>query len=134
MLGIESAWATRSNSDMSKPRQLFVTQSRVLAGKVEEYFAKLMQSLETVSHSPLELAKLAKSRQAQHEERGLVDLDDETSWRNDLPDRFSLLDERHFPLFVTFDRVSSFQVYDDCPPFLIAIVLAESCASFSKPI
>src|ERR1700733_2214111 len=97
MLGIERAWATHSNSDMSKPRQLFVTQSRVLAGKVEEYFAKLMESLETASQSPRELVKLAKARQAQHEEKGLVDLDDETSWRNDLPDRFSLLDERHFP-------------------------------------
>jgi hypothetical protein len=134
MLGIERAWATHSNSDMPKPCQLFVTHSRVLAGKVEEYFTKLMESLETASHSPLELAKLAKARQAQHEEQGLVDLDDETSWRNDLPDRFSLLDERHFPLFVTFDRVSLFQVCDSCCPVLIAMVLPNSSASFSKPI
>ncbi|KIM81676.1 hypothetical protein PILCRDRAFT_88881 [Piloderma croceum F 1598] len=66
MLGIERVWATHSNSDIPKPSQLFVTQSQVLA--------------ETASHSPRELVKLLKARQAQHEEQGLVDLDDETSW------------------------------------------------------
>jgi hypothetical protein len=104
MLGIERAWAMHSSNDLAKPRQLFVTQSRVLAGKVEEYFSKLMESLATASYSPRELANLAKTKQA-HQEEGLVDLDDETNWRNDLPQRFSFLDERHFPLFITFDRV-----------------------------
>ena len=49
MLGIERAWESHRET-MPKPRQLFVTQSRVLAEKVEEYFAKLLESLATASH------------------------------------------------------------------------------------
>ncbi|KZP30397.1 hypothetical protein FIBSPDRAFT_1038357 [Athelia psychrophila] len=107
MLGIENASAMLGDKDSSKPRQLFVTQSRVLAGKVEEYFSKLMEALATASHTPKELARLAKKIQAHREEAGLVDLDDVVNWRNDLPDRFSGLEDRHFPLFITFDRLCS---------------------------
>lgn len=105
MLGIENASAMLSNTESPKPRQLFVTQSRVLAGKVEEYFAKLMEALATANHTPKELAKLAKKIQAHREEAGLVDYEDDVNWRNDLPDRFSRLHDQHFPLFITFDKV-----------------------------
>ena len=54
MLGIERAWVMHSGEDIPKPRQLFVTQSRVLAGKVEEYFLKLLDSLATASLTPRE--------------------------------------------------------------------------------
>ena len=54
MLAIEGAWAMQANG-MAKPRQLFVTQSRELVGRVEEYFSQLMESLLTASHSPKEL-------------------------------------------------------------------------------
>jgi hypothetical protein len=97
-----------NNHGMRKPRQLFVTQSRVLADKVEDYFAKLMESLVTASCSARELANLAKNRQTQRQEMGLVDADDVANWRHDLPERFSLLEERHFPLFITFDKVRCF--------------------------
>jgi hypothetical protein len=110
MLGIERAWALHGNNELPKPRQLFVTQSRVLAGKVEEYFSKLMESLATASYSPRELANLAKNKQVMREEEGLVDLDDEINWRNDLPERFSLLERKHFPLFITFDGVCYFDL------------------------
>jgi hypothetical protein len=103
MLRIERAWA--SSVDSPKPRQLFVTQSRVLAGKVEEYFSKLMESLVTAFHTPRELAKLAQTKHAQQEEKLLLDADDVMDWRNDLPERFSLLEDSHFPLFITFDKV-----------------------------
>lgn len=105
MLGIERAWVMHSGEDIPKPRQLFVTQSRVLAGKVEEYFLKLLESLATASLSPREIAKLAKEKHSHHEDGGLVDLDDDTNWRNDLPERFSQLEDQHFPLFITFDGV-----------------------------
>ncbi|KZP05197.1 hypothetical protein FIBSPDRAFT_843218 [Athelia psychrophila] len=107
MLGIENASAMLGNKDSPKPRQLFVTQSRVLAGKVEEYFSKLMEALATANQTPKELARLAKKTQAHREEAGLVDLEDDVNWRNDLPDRFSGLEDRHFPLFITFDRLCS---------------------------
>jgi hypothetical protein len=108
MLGIERAWAMNSENDLPKPRQLFITQSRVLAGKVEGYFSKLMESLATGSYSPRELANIAKKKQALRGEKELVHVDDKVNWRDDLPERFSLLEERHFPLFITFDRVSCF--------------------------
>ena len=106
MLGIERAFQAQQHS-ISKPRQLFVTQSRVLAGKVEEYFTKLLESLSTAGQSPREMAKVAKSRKL-NEEGGLIDLDDDVAWRADLPQKFSLLQDKHFPLFLTFDRVRRF--------------------------
>lgn len=132
MLGIENAWVMHSNKDMAKPRQLFVTQSRVLAGKVEEYFSKLMESLATATRSPKELAALAKKMQTHREDEGLVDLDDEVNWRNDLPDRFSHLQEKHFPLFITFDRVNIFSLQRILN---LTTMVSQICsfANFSKP-
>jgi hypothetical protein len=77
----------------------------VLAGKVEEYFLKLMESLVMGSHSLQELAVIVKNKLVQHDEDGLIDVDDEENWRDDLPKQFSLLEEKHFPLFITYDKV-----------------------------
>jgi len=107
MLLIERSYHLCRDS-VSKPRQIFVTQSRVLAGKVEEYFLKLLESLITASQSLQDLAKLAKAKKPQQDEDGLIDQDDVLNWRSDLPHRFSLLNDHHFPLFITFDRVSIF--------------------------
>ncbi len=103
MLGIERAWEAHREA-MAKPRQLFVTQSRVLAEKVEEYFAKLLESLATASQSPTELVNIA-TRKKQQQEQGLVDRDEEIYWRGDLPKRYGALKEEHFPMFLTFDHV-----------------------------
>jgi len=105
MLGIQRAYNIRKDS-MQKPRQLFVTQSRVLAGKVEEYFSKLLQSLSTAERTREELAEMVKLKRTQQDEEGLIDIDDDQDWRGDLPQRFSELQDEHFPLFLTFDRVS----------------------------
>ncbi|KZP15183.1 P-loop containing nucleoside triphosphate hydrolase protein [Athelia psychrophila] len=102
MFLVENGSTMLGDKNSPKPRQLFVTQSRMLAGKVEEYFAKLMEALATARYSLEELAILAKSHR---EEAGLVDLDDQANWRNDLPGRFSELQDEHFPLFITFDRL-----------------------------
>ena len=100
MLGIQRAW--QQYPDMGpKPRQIFVTQSRVLAAKVEEYFATLMSSLEAEGYSPEELRR----RERDAEEIEFVDQDDNEQWRSDLPERFSELLDKHFPLFITYDRV-----------------------------
>ena len=101
MLGIERAW--KLFPDMwDKPRQIFVTQSRGLATKVEEYFSKLMLSLEAASYSPEELRKMGKNVETDTE---LIDLDDIDQWRPDLPRKFSELTDANFPLFITYDRV-----------------------------
>jgi hypothetical protein len=106
MLGIERAWQLDLNaSHLPKPRQLFVTKSAVLAGKVEEYFLKLMDSLAMASLSPGELQKLARSTKRDNGPVVLVNKEDQMNWQNKLPQRFSLLRDEHFPLFTTFDRV-----------------------------
>ena len=100
MLGIERAWQMQmSGSNVPKPRQIFVTKSRVLATKVEEYFTKLIESLALAGYSLEDLKKM----QTQSTETGLVDADDID--QVDIPEKYSLLEESHFPLFVTYDRV-----------------------------
>ena len=101
MLAIQRTW--QQYPDMGpKPRQVFITQSRVLATKVEEYFAKLMSSLETAENSPEELLQKEKDVE---QEIDYVDQDDNQQWRSDLPERLSELADEHFPLFITYDRV-----------------------------
>jgi hypothetical protein len=126
MLGIERAWAMLGG-DGPRPRQLFVTQSRVLAEKVEEYFTKLLQSLAISSCSLQELAEMAKTRKDNQAEEMMVDRDDEINWRGDLPTRFSQLEDKHFPLFVNFDRVSYLLFW-----FRFETLIFFSCASCWK--
>ncbi|KAG1862479.1 P-loop containing nucleoside triphosphate hydrolase protein [Suillus tomentosus] len=98
ILDIQRAWEM---SDMPKPRQIFVTKSRVLATKVEEYFTKLLGSLALAGYTLQELARMkAKSVQ-----EGLVDLDDLPESQKNIPMKYSELEDQHFPLFVTFDRL-----------------------------
>jgi hypothetical protein len=85
-----------------KPRQIFITQSRVLASKVEEYFAKLALSPDAGAHSPEEL-RMTES--VVEQEADMVNQEDNKRWRSDLPGRFSELQDEHFPLFITYDRV-----------------------------
>ncbi|KAF8554534.1 hypothetical protein OG21DRAFT_1462307 [Imleria badia] len=99
MLGIQRAWEMRS-SDMSRPRQIFVTKSGVLATKVQEYFTKLLESLALAGYSLEDLKRM----QARNTESGLFDRDDEG--RADVPQKYSALEENHFPLFVTFDQLA----------------------------
>ena len=101
MLGVERTW--KQYPDMGpKPRQVFVTQSRVLATKVEKYFTKLMGSLEAATYSREHLRTMEK---VADQRTRLVDQDDNDDWRPDLPDKFSELSEEHFPLFITYDLV-----------------------------
>ncbi|KAG1889225.1 hypothetical protein F4604DRAFT_1612723 [Suillus subluteus] len=101
ILGIQRAWEM-SAVDMPKPRQIFVTKSRVLATKVEEYFTKLLESLALAGYTLQELAKM----KAQSVQEGLVDLDDLPESLMNIPMKYSELEDRHFPLFVTFDRLA----------------------------
>ncbi|KAI0353177.1 hypothetical protein OH77DRAFT_1497420 [Trametes cingulata] len=86
------------------PRQLFVTQSRVLAEKVEEYYGKLQQSLTTANCSYTELKEIASKGSMRRRER-LVDADEEVFWRADMPKRYGALEDEHFPVFLTYDHL-----------------------------
>jgi hypothetical protein len=102
MLAIERAYAQQSKSlSIARPRQVFVTQSRVLATRVEEAFSKLMASLAATNKSQEGLKELAEQQKLS----GLCDVDDDVTWKADLPEMFSSLKDEHFPLFLTFDRV-----------------------------
>ena len=109
MLGIERAYTIQSDQSsetVRKPRQIFVTQSRVLATRVEEYFAKLLESLAAAKKSPKELKTIAKVKQSQNEETSfLFDADDDVTWKASLPQKYSLLEDEHFPLFLTYEKV-----------------------------
>lgn len=104
MLGIENSWQQNRELQSERPRQLFVTQSRMLADKVEEYFIKLLQSLVLPSQTKNDISDILE-RQRNREEAGLVDQDEAMNWREDLPQRFSELQDSHFPMFITFDKV-----------------------------
>ncbi|KAK0475066.1 P-loop containing nucleoside triphosphate hydrolase protein [Armillaria novae-zelandiae] len=90
-------------SDLPRPRQVFVTKSRVLAKKVQEYFEKLTSSLAIASRPSADLTN--QSGAQYRDDSGLIDADDVTDWRTDLPAKYSELEERHFPLFITFDNL-----------------------------
>ena len=104
MLAVHRTW--KQYPDIRpEPRQVFVTQSRVLAMKVEKYFTKLMSSFEAAAYSAEELRAMEVDIEQEIE---LVDRDDDEQWRSDLPERFSELSDKHFPLFITYDRVRVF--------------------------
>jgi hypothetical protein len=100
MLGIEK---TGRKLDGPKVRQVFVTQSRVLAERVEEYFNNLIQSCAGESQTAEELEWRAMKRK--EIEKNLMELDEEDDSSSNLPPRFSDLEDKHFPLFLTFDKV-----------------------------
>ncbi|KAF6740880.1 hypothetical protein DFP72DRAFT_951310 [Ephemerocybe angulata] len=106
MLGIERAYSQQVRSTIvAKPRQLFVTQSRVLATRVEEYFSKLLESMSAAQKSVDELKHIADRKKLLQKESGLYDREDDIAWKTCLPGKFSLLQDHHFPLFLTFNQL-----------------------------
>ncbi|TFY57544.1 hypothetical protein EVJ58_g6956 [Rhodofomes roseus] len=102
ILGIERSWNAHRDTS-AKPRQVFVTQSRVLADKVQEYYTRLHESLSSADKAPEELRE-ALTRAAE-QDQGLVDRDEEIERRENLPKRYSELEDEHFPLFITFHQL-----------------------------
>jgi hypothetical protein len=108
MLGLERTFLSLIDADVAKPRQLFVTKSPALAFHVEDDFAKLLASLHLGQKSEAELRDLASQapRGVFGAPKSMLHKKD-MLWKADLPTRFSLLQDCHFPLFLTFDRVSA---------------------------
>ena len=105
MLWIERNLQITSGGSM-RVRQVFVTKSAVLAEKVQEYFCKMLESLGMSDKTPEELKEIAQARTHHEECDGLVDKDEDSDLHTTLPGKFSDLKDDHFPLFITFDRVS----------------------------
>jgi hypothetical protein len=107
MLGIERA---NRQSGEERVRQVFVTQSRVLAERVEEYFTNLAQSCSAGLLSTEEVEwRASKKMEA---DKDLMELDEEIEDSSGLPSRFSELQDKHFPLFLTFDKVGISRLSD----------------------
>ncbi|KAG8735089.1 hypothetical protein FRC10_011007 [Ceratobasidium sp. 414] len=87
-------------------RQLFVTRSRVLAQHVEATYQGLVEFTNIALKSPIELKEMAKQSR-EDPDRALVEFDSEIDLRNDLPERFSDIQDSHFPLFISFDKLCS---------------------------
>ncbi|THH16783.1 hypothetical protein EW146_g3905 [Bondarzewia mesenterica] len=105
MFGIERAWI-QSGCVGPRPRQIFVTKSRTLAEKVEEYFIRFVRSLAEESRVPPHVTDLLM-RSAKRGERGMVDAEEDATWRSDLPDKYSQLADEHYPLFITIDGLGA---------------------------
>jgi hypothetical protein len=106
MLSIQHTWQQYSDV-MPKPRQVFVTQSPFLAKRVGEYFERLMLSLETGACSLEEPRTMQEGVEQEdvEQEFDLVDPDNNKQLRLDLPEKYSGLLDKHFPLFITYDQV-----------------------------
>jgi hypothetical protein len=91
-----------------KRRQLFVTKSRLLAGRVHEYFMNLSRSVSTRDRSLNYHRDETAQDDGSKEDIFYADDEDEGDYRSDLPKKFSELEDKHFPLFLTFDKVSTF--------------------------
>ena len=105
MLGIQQAW--QQHPDVGpKPRQVFVTQSQVFVEEVEKYFSALMSSLEA-SRNFFEKPHITEENVEQETEafEQNFQLLRPQGLRSDLPDTFSGLSDRHFPLFITYHQV-----------------------------
>jgi hypothetical protein len=103
MLGIERSWEAHRDV-LPRPRQVFVTQSRVLASKVEEYFGKLLDSLASGHGSAEEVERAAKAMDR------LVDEDEDEDSGERALTSFSQLEDQDFPMFVTYTRVQYFSL------------------------
>ncbi|KAL7417496.1 hypothetical protein BDY24DRAFT_411475 [Mrakia frigida] len=111
LLGTE---AKSSHGLSRKPRSLFSTQSPVLALKVGEQYQKLSKSLEISSMSKSQL-KTLQATQHTSDASGSSSMARNAERKIDLPTRWSLLEENHFPLFVSFDQLSSLLESDLVP-------------------
>lgn len=98
MLAIEGTWALYPHMTR-KPWQVFVTRSEHLATKCRQSFETLHTAHILGNHLNNPLEGL---------ERTMVDEDEEAKWKLDLPSRLGQLRDEHFPLFISFGRVSAY--------------------------
>jgi hypothetical protein len=103
MLVVEHA-SRMSHGTLRKPRQIFLTKSPELAKRVEKYYHNLNTSLNAGSLSPEELVGI-HGRSHSEERWEVLPADERQKEHDDLPASFNLLNDTHFPLFVTSEKV-----------------------------
>ena len=105
IFGIERAWQNQGCVG-PRPRQLFITKSRLLAEKVERDYVSLLYSLSVGPDAPLYVRERIQRWNARRK-KGIFNPDDTDGTRDDLPEKFSELRDSDFPLFLTMDTVST---------------------------
>ncbi|KAH7303698.1 hypothetical protein B0J17DRAFT_724046 [Rhizoctonia solani] len=98
--------AIHIQTQASPVRQMVVTRSRVLAKHIEATFRSLIKSTSIANKTPAELA-LTAEQYRQQSDPALIEFDNELDLREDLPSRFSLLENPYFSLFPSFDKLCS---------------------------
>lgn len=104
ILGIERSWQNRGSIG-PRPRQLFLTKSQLLANKVENEYVKLLFSIYAGPDTPQYVHERIQHWNS-HGRNDVLGPDGPDFTRDDLPQKFSELQDRHFPLFITVDTVS----------------------------
>ncbi|KAH9065004.1 hypothetical protein EDB87DRAFT_1597138 [Lactarius vividus] len=114
IFGIERAWQNRGSVG-PRPRQLFITKSQLLANKVEHDYTNLLFSLSAGPDMPQYVSERIQHWNSRRRSK-ILDLDDAEGMRDDLPEKFSELQDSHFPLFITVDTLWSLLEADVTPP------------------
>ncbi|KAH9017008.1 hypothetical protein EDB85DRAFT_2017856 [Lactarius pseudohatsudake] len=114
IFGIERAWQNRGSLG-PRPRQLFITKSQLLANKVEHDYTDLLFSLSAGPEMPQYVRERIQHWNSRRRNK-ILDLDDAEGTRDDLPEKFSELQDSHFPLFITVDTLWSLLEADVRPP------------------
>jgi hypothetical protein len=105
IFGIERAWQNQGCVG-PRPRQLFITKSRLLAEKVERDYVSLLYSLSAGPDTPLYVRERIQ-RWNSRRKKMIFNPDETGGKRDDLPEKFSELRDSDFPLFLTMDTVST---------------------------
>ncbi|KAH9016161.1 hypothetical protein EDB85DRAFT_1898307 [Lactarius pseudohatsudake] len=105
IFGIERAWQNRGSIGQ-RPRQLFITKSQLLANKVENDYVELLFSIYAGPDAPQYICERIQHWNSCRRDT-ILDLDDAEGTRDDLPEKFSELQDRHFPLFITVNTLWS---------------------------
>ncbi|KAH9172882.1 hypothetical protein EDB89DRAFT_1885655 [Lactarius sanguifluus] len=105
IFGIERAWQNRGSIG-PRPRQLFLTKSQLLANKVEHEYVDLLFSLYAGPDTPQYVCERIKHWNSRRKNNAM-DQDGTEGMRDDLPEKFSELQDGHFPLFITVDTLWS---------------------------
>ena len=108
IFGIERAWQNRGSIG-PRPRQLFITKSQLLANKVENDYVNLLFSLYAGPDTPQYVHERIQHWNS-HRRNNVLDPDGAEGIRDDLPEKFSELQDSHFPLFITVDTVGTILV------------------------
>ncbi|KAH9172877.1 hypothetical protein EDB89DRAFT_842082 [Lactarius sanguifluus] len=114
IFGIERAWQNRGSIG-PRPRQLFITKSQLLANKVEQDYVNFSFSLSAGPDMPQYVRDRIQHWNSRRR-NNVLDPDDAEGTRDDLPEKFSELQDSHFPLFITVDTLWSLLEADVRPP------------------